>query len=175
MSELNTPKEIFFFASILYRSDIYSHQEIIAIAKKILPFDIEFTHPHFPMKEYYSKEMGDETLLQRLFLVCSTPQDRRLLVDLKIQASELEQAFANSSKRTLNLDIGFISLEQVVLATGKPYYHRIYLDRGVYGNLELYQNEDEFKLFPWTYPDYAHQDIRHFFHYCRNLLKNHLP
>lgn len=172
MSELSTPKEIFFFASLLYRSDLYSHEDVFKIAHTLLPFDLEFSHPHFPMKDYYAKEMGEARLLKRLFLVCSQCRDRKLLVEMKLKATELEKNYAKENKRTLNFDVGFISMEQVVLSTGKPYYHRIYLDHGVYANLELYQNDDEFKLFPWTYPDYAHPEIRQFFHYCRNLLKN---
>lgn len=174
MSELQTPKEVFFFASLLYRLDLFTHEKITSVANSVLAFDLEFTHHHFPMKDYYSKEMGNAQMLNRLFLVCSIPMDRKRLVEMKLQASEIEKSFSLENRRTLNFDIGFISMEQVVLATGKPYYHRIYLDHGVYANLELYQNEDEFKIFPWSYPDYGHEDIRRFFHYCRNLLKNSL-
>lgn len=174
MSELTSPKEVFFFASILYRVDLFSHVELITLANTVLPFQLEFSHNHFPMKDYYAKEMGDAALLGRLFLVSSQTMDRKLLINLKLVACELEKKFSKDNKRSLNFDVGFISLEQVVLATGKPYYHRIYLDHGVYANLELFQNEEEFKIFPWTYPDYAHPEIRHFFNYCRNLLKNSL-
>lgn len=174
MSKLATPKEVFFFASILYRSDDLSYDEILLISKQILPFDLQFIHSHFPMKDYYAKEMGDAQLLKRVFLVCSDLSCRKQLVEFKIKATELENRYTKKEKRTLNFDIGFISLEQVVLATGKPYYHRIYLDHGVYANLELYQNDNEFKIFPWSYPDYAHSEIREFFNYCRNLLKNSL-
>lgn len=174
MSELQTPKEVFFFASLLYRSDLFSYEKVISISNNILPFDLEFTHAHFPMKDYYSREMGDAQMLNRLFLVCSQPMDRKRLVELKLMATDVEKSFLLENKRTINFDVGFISMEQVVLSTGKPYYHRVYLDRGVYANLELYQNEEEFKTFPWSYPDYAHEEIRRFFHYCRNLLKNSL-
>ncbi len=172
MSELKSPNNVFFFASLLYRADLYSVDEMIDISKRILPFDLQFSHSHFPMKDYYAKEMGASDSLSRLFLVCTTSTDRLFLVDFKLKSVEIEQMFSKDFRRTINFDIGFISLEQVVLATGKPYYHRVYLNHGVYANLELYQNDNEYKTFPWSYPDYSHEDIRVFFNYCRNLLKN---
>ena len=172
MSDLNTPREVFFFFSILYRSDLFTKEAIIHKIHETLSIDLEFSHPHFPMKEYYSKEMGSVENLKRIFFVSTKLLDRKNLVDLKIWATSFEKDHLIEKNRSINLDVGFISLEQVILATGKPYYHRVYLDHGVYANLELFQNEDEFKVFPWTYPDYAHVEIRHFFNYCRNLLKN---
>ncbi len=179
MSLLSNPTDVLFFQSVLYRSDLFTLDKIKTIieedfcdSKNEFKIHFIFEHDFFPMKEYYSKEMGDQNLLKRVFFVNSKLEDRKRLVDLKIKAEQFEKKYSDQSSRRINLDVGFIALDQVVLATGKPYYHRIHLDHGVYANLELFFQNNEWTLFPWSYPDYSHKEIREFFLWIRSFLKN---
>ena len=48
--------------------------------------------------------------------------------------------------------------------------HRLYLGQGVCGDLTLLYQDDSFQPLPWTYPDYAHAEIRTFFAWLRKIL-----
>ena len=66
------------------------------------------------MKEYYSKEMGDSNLLQRLFGVSLILQNREDFVQGKIWSTEKEIEMSHKEKlglkaRTVNIDLGCLS------------------------------------------------------------------
>jgi hypothetical protein len=82
------------------------------------------------------------------------------LVDIKISTNELEKIFSVEGKRRINIDPGYIAPEHLILATGKGYYHRPYLGKGVYADLTLVHKNKEFQPLEWTYPDYRSQDLR---------------
>ena len=68
---------------------------------------------------------------------------------------ESKPAFSLGGRRLANLDPGYVARERLVLATGKNFSHRIYLDHGIYGDLTLIYSQGTFQTQPWTFPDYA--------------------
>ena len=56
--------------------------------------------------------------------------------------------------RRVNVDPGYVSALQMVLATTKPLPQAIYLRDGVYAVVELIYRDGAFAALPWTYPDY---------------------
>lgn len=161
MSALTTPLPALFFVSSLYRSDLISIDDIKAIFPKELGEIRTFTHSFFPMKKYYEKEMGAP--LERVIYFFSNIKEREFLVDFKIFCVEQEELLSKEKKRYVNLDPGLISLENMQLATGKMYAHRIYLGRGVYSDLHYIFKSGQFHPTEWCYPDYANEDyLTHF-------------
>jgi hypothetical protein len=79
---------------------------------------------------------------------------RGALVEAKLATNRIERVLAGAGKRTLNLDPGLLTLEALNLATTKPYYHRLYLSKGIFGELTLIYRQGGFEPLPWTYPDY---------------------
>lgn len=120
---------------------------------------------------YYEKEMGKS--LRRCFCSFNPPFQRGALVEAKLATNRIERNMSKSDKRVVNLDPGLLTLEALSLATTKPYYHRLYLSKGVYGELTLIYRKGGFEPLPWTYPDYREEWARVFFHKVReDLLKN---
>jgi hypothetical protein len=76
------------------------------------------------------------------------------LADIKWQALEIENQWTVQEKRRLNLDPGLITAERLVLATGKNFSHRIYLGKGIFGDLTLVFSKGTYRPQAWTYPDY---------------------
>ncbi|MFZ5448332.1 MAG: DUF4416 family protein [Thermodesulfobacteriota bacterium] len=111
----------------------------------------------FDITAYYSSEMGSN-LGRRLvsFLHLADPAG---LADWKVFTNELEQTFSLGERRLANLDPGYVARERLVLATGKNYSHRIYLDQGIYGDLTLLYEQGSFRPLPWSYPDYAQGEM----------------
>ena len=54
-----------------------------------------------------------------------------------------------------NLDPGFITMQSLVLATGKNFSHRVYLKDGIWADLTLVWQKKQWVDFSWTFPDYA--------------------
>ncbi len=170
MSKLKSPSKGLLIASILYRSDLHRELEILeAVALKFGEY-VTFHHSYFPMKEYYSKEMGDESLLSRVFVVFTKNIEREKLVSAKVWAESFEQGFAFKGAREINLDMGLLTLENLTLATGKNFSHRPYLGEGVFADLTLIMKDQSFQTTPWAYPDYSHPDVIDFFTWARQFI-----
>ncbi|HAZ11254.1 MAG: hypothetical protein A2X86_20750 [Bdellovibrionales bacterium GWA2_49_15] len=178
MSDRHLPTPALIFFSILYRRTMIDVSDIESkltqnFAAQIGPLSSYF-HAHCPMKRYYAKEMGPEEELERIFYFSQHPVARDKLVTLKLAAFRLEEEWMRSSEdhsaRTVNIDVGIVTLENLVLATGKMFTHRLYLGQGVCGDLTLIYQNDSFQPLPWTYPDYAHAEIRTFFAWMRKIL-----
>ncbi len=117
----------------------------IHFASELLPFD---------NTAYYQKEFGDKLVRKFIAFERLVPCD--MLVRVKLACCGLEQMFLSEGRRRLNIDPGILTLEKFVLATGKNFSHRIYLGKGVFGDLTLmYDKKKGFVTLPWTYPDYA--------------------
>jgi len=85
-------------------------------------------------------------------------------------ANKEEEKFKIDGARTVNIDFGVLSLENVILATNKPFAHRVYLTNGVYLDLTYIYQDRTYNKVPWTYPDYAHPEIISFFNLAREVL-----
>ncbi len=122
-------------------------------------FDFDFT-------DYYFPEMG-QPLFRRMFSFKEliAQQD---LAQIKIQTNQLERSFEVNGCRRVNIDPGYLLKERFVLATGKNFTHRIYLDHGIYADLTLIYQKGDFMALPWTYPDYAHTHIKNYLRQVRN-------
>jgi hypothetical protein len=114
----------------------------------------------FDYTNYYAAEMGAP--LFRRMLVFKTLIAQETLAGIKCHTNALEARYAESGKRRVNLDPGYMLLERFVLATGKNFTHRIYIGQGIYADLTLMFQKGEFQTLPWTYPDYAAEEMRRF-------------
>ena len=170
MSTLKEPTPGFLFFSLLYRKDLHSLEDIKKfISPKVHKLHI-FEHEYFPMKRYYSKEMGDQEKLARVFLLDLNPTQRMKLKELKLWAQDEEEKFGGRGSRTINIDVGMITLENLQLATSKNFTHRVYLGDKVFSDLTLIFQGKSFTTMPWSYPDYSHEEIITFFNWARKQL-----
>lgn len=165
MSVLGEPTQVKFFFSTLYNHKKLLKDEVLSFFKDKDLVLKEFTPSFNPLFQYYSREMGED--LHRIVLYTESTYKRELLVDYKLWATRVEQENSIDNKRLVNIDVGYIAKEQVLLATGKPYSHRIYLNNGVYAELVYFFKEKSFQIVPWTYPDYQNPEKIEFFNKIR--------
>lgn len=130
----------------------------------------ELFYPKFnPSLDYYSKEMGSD--LSRLLIVAKNKCDREALLAEKKWAYEMELSLsAPDGKRTVNIDPGIILPEQLLLATTKPYSHRIYIGKNIWLELTYIFRDKSYRALEWTYPDYADEEKIVFFNRMRSKL-----
>ena len=134
-----------------------------AIDSESQEFDFDYT-------DYYMKQMGGP--LKRKF--CSFLQliSPEKLSEIKIQTNELEkeiQKKRQASSRIVNLDPGFLNGAAIVMGTVKDFAHRIPLQRGIYGHLELLFGKNSVKTLEWTYPDFRNPAYHQYFLSVRKI------
>jgi len=128
---------------------------------------------HFTQTTYYNEEMGDR--IMRQWLVFAEPCDPVSLADKKRVTNMIEQENLNEQGgRQVNIDPGIITMSNVILASTKNYSHRIYLGKGIYGEVTLIYKGKTFSMLDWTYPDYREPPTIEFFNQARMLLKDEL-
>lgn len=107
---------------------------------------------------YYEEEMGGG--LSRKICSFEKMISPERLPSIKLQCSSFETMFLDQhGKRRVNIDPGYMAREKVVLATFKNFSHRIYLEKGVYGDLVLIYRDKDFRALDWTFPDYSSQEM----------------
>lgn len=110
----------------------------------------------FNFTDYYRDEMGRD--LVKFFWAFGGFFDQEGLADAKLFTNTLEEGFGEYRRgrlhRVVNIDPGYVTPSQLVLATTKGYSHRIYLARGIYAEVTLLYRKGRFTFLEWTYPDY---------------------
>jgi len=129
------------------------------------PPDLVSARLPFDQTRYYEPEMGPA--LQRRLAVFLNLADPGGLSAWKQYTNRLEQRFSLGGRRLVNIDPGYLTRERLVLATGKNYSHRLYLQDGIYGEVTLIFQKGGWQAMPWTYPDYAGEPLRQFFQQAR--------
>ena len=137
-----------------------------ALIEKFGPVDIVSSWLPFNFTTYYETEMGQP--LFRRMLAFETLIKQSALSEIKGITNDLELEYSKHSKRMVNLDPGYLLRERFVLATGKNYSHRIYIGQRIYADLTLIYTKGRFIKLPWTYPDYAHQNMLNYLERVRN-------
>ena len=112
----------------------------------------------FDQTDYYDAELGSPITRRLVTFETLRPLDE--LADIKLFTNGLEERCAEGGNRLFNLDPGFITRERLVLATGKNFSHRIYLKDGIWADLTLIWRKKGWQDFPWTFPDYAGDDMK---------------
>ena len=136
------------------------------------PVDWSSPELFFDRTRYYAREMGWPLFRRFISFEKLVAPDR--LVEIKLKTNEIERQYLHEGNRRINIDPGQISLERLVLATGKNYVHRIYLSKGIYADLTLIFQKESFRLVPWTYPDYAAPEIIEYLNGVRKRYKEQL-
>lgn len=117
----------------------------------------------------YSEEMGSS--LHRRFFSFEKRADRDRLPEIKLCCHKIEKELGDRVNdftfRTVNLDPGIMTADNLVMASHREYNHRIYLTRGVFAELALVWARGQFVRLPWTPADFYHDEAVEFFHRVR--------
>jgi hypothetical protein len=127
------------------------------LARYLGPPDLVGPWWPFDATTYYTPEMGP--CLGRRLVSFLHLADPACLADWKVLTTRLERAYSLGERRLANLDPGYVARERLVLATGKNFSHRIYLDQGIYGDLTLVFSQGSWQPLPWSYPDYSQGEL----------------
>lgn len=174
MLETLRARDGLYFASFLYRRDLFGEEQLHELWAQKFPGP-SFTCWAGPstMAQYYSKEMGRAENLDRVIIVSSRPRSREELVEHKYWAMEMERAHCHKERRRqINIDIGLLTEENVVLSTTKAFGHRPYLGKNIYAELTYRYEKGQYHALAWSYPDYQNEKVKEFFSWVREVLKS---
>lgn len=155
MAQCKEPIPVLPFCAVTYQDENLlrmTENFLVDILSPILTRSQSFHFSRFT--PYYKKEMG-ENLYKIFYFFSQTllPENYHLI---KLKTNEFEQQHLFSGeKRRLNLDPGYITEAKLVLLSAKDYSHRIYINDGIYAEVQLVYHGNSFSPQPWSYPDYS--------------------
>lgn len=173
MGEIKSHPPVLLFTAITFNGKV-DLKEVFAqlenqfgrIEKQSPVFDFDaFT-------DYYEPEMGAG--LEKVIVTFEQLIDAEQLPDIKRITNQIELKISKSKNRSVNIDPGYLNLSKMVLATTKDYSHRLYLGKGIFGDLHLVFQNKSFQVQTWTYPDYRQPQIIEFFNEVRQQYREKL-
>ena len=167
MGEIRDPQPVKVFVGILTHLPSSLPQLRGSLEEHLGPIDYESQLLDFDFTDYYEPEMGSG--LKRNFWGFRRLVDPGALVDLKLFTNQLEQTLAVNGKRIVNIDPGYLTAARIVLASTKDFGHRLYLGKGIYGEVTLMYQKKGLRPLPWTYPDYRSEAYHEFFKGLRQV------
>jgi len=169
VGKVKSPEPVLLFISTLYSNAGIFDQSQNTLIKNF--GDILLISPSLPWdySTYYKDELGSPLFRQIIFF--KNLIDPGMLADIKLKTNEIEAELSSEGKRRINLDPGYLSLSQVVLASTKNYTHRIYLNKGIYGEVTLIFQNGTYIPHLFTYKDYQDKTHIDIFMNTREILR----
>lgn len=166
MSTPTSPKPAKLVTGIILKKKGLIEKLANELTERFGPVDIISRWFSFDYTSYYESEMSSP--LFRRVLAFKILVEQQNLSEIKTLTNDIELRYSENGKRTVNIDPGYMLCERFVLATGKNYTHRIYIGNNIYADLTLIYQEGGFKKLPWTYPDYADDNMLAYLKNVRN-------
>ncbi len=153
MGNINQPNLVKIFFGLIFNED-FNIEEVYKALEQKFNNKIDICSPaiDFTFTKYYNKEMGEK--LKRQWISFEKLILPDTLADIKIETNNIEDSFAKNKNRIVNIDPGYITPANVILASTKDFSHRIYLSKGIYAEVTTIYRKEGFTKLPWTYPDY---------------------
>jgi hypothetical protein len=156
-----------FFCGLIYGREPDAEAAIARLQEIVSDVDCRSGAIPFTASDYYRREMG-EPLLRR-FVSFRELLNPEKLPEIKMAAMLLEELLAVGGRRTVNLDPGYLSEANVIIATAKNHYHRVPLRAGIYAHMEYVLKDGNLQFLPWTYPDFKTEAYLDFFRRLQQL------
>ncbi len=171
MGDIQYPPPVKIICAILYSESFDLNQALEQLHAMLGKTDHRSSHYDFHFTHYYDSKM--KLPLKKFFISFEKLLKREELPILKKRTNEIEKKFSLVEEkkwlRCINIDPGYITGSQLILATTKNFSHRIYLNDGIYAEVTLNFKKGNFIPNPWTYPDYNTDEAISFFNEVRTI------
>ena len=170
MGKLTEPGPVKLFLGMLSSDTSLIDQLTVTLKDIFGPVDLE--SPVWPWEhtKYYEKEMGAG--LKRQFIFFERLIRPEEISGIKLTTIDLEKRFLNENNgRRINLDPGYLDAAKLVLVSTKDFSHRVYLDKGIYGEVTLLYSGKTYQNLPYTFPDYRTEEYLNLFQKAREIFK----
>jgi hypothetical protein len=167
MKEINSKAKL--ISALMYSDSISYKKAVDGLIKKFGLIEFESKEYKFNFTDYYKKEMCSNLL--KKFICFKKLIKKGDLAHIKNFTIKLEEKYKKKGKRKINIDPGYITINNLVLGSIKERPHKVYLSKGIYADLNLLLKKKSCVNFPWTFADYQLKFNQEFFLKVRkNLL-----
>ena len=143
----------------LFVAALYGREDALRTSVRLMESEwgeIDYTgsdHPFDPT-DYYEPEMGKNLQRRLISFLKLFPPDR--LGEAKCIANNIEdKLLTEENGRLVNLDVGYLDLNKIVLASFKGAGQKIYLGCGVWADMIARYRGGRYQPFEWTFPDFS--------------------
>jgi hypothetical protein len=140
------------FVAVLYAADDALRAVEQLLAKQWGKVDYRGPERPFDMTDYYESEMGAN--LRRRLLSFDTLVAPESLREAKLITNSMEDKLAVNDQRRVNLDVGYLDHNKIVLGSVKYAGQKIHLGDGIYADLVGRYRQGRYQPFEWTFPDF---------------------
>lgn len=154
MAAPTQPKPVKYLVAVLWK-DEHALLTACTLMQEIWG-GIDYQGPDRPFDttDYYDEEMGQG--LQRRIVSFADLLSPEELAGGKLRCNDIEENLRpGPAGRNINLDIGYLDHNKVVLASGKGLGQKIYLSQGIYADLVARYGHGRYQPFEWTFPDFT--------------------
>jgi hypothetical protein len=169
MSKPGDFKMVKYFCGLIFSRSTAATRALDMIQEFLPAIDSRSPAVPFTATDYYRKEMGEP--LFRQFVSFRNLLAPERLPEIKLRTNEVEEKLAVGGSRQVNLDPGYLSDANVIIATAKNHYHRVPLRDGIYAHIEYVLKDGRINFLPWTYPDFQTAPYLDFFRQLQALFK----
>ena len=118
-----------------------------------ISYDFNFT-------DYYEEEMGKN--LKKDIIVFKQEIQTKQLAGIKEYTNQLENKYRAEEKRRINIDPGYLTKEELILASNKKSPYKIEISDNIYAHLTLKFENNKCRITYRTYPDFKMEKIQRF-------------
>ncbi|MBO8131381.1 MAG: DUF4416 family protein [Candidatus Marinimicrobia bacterium] len=163
------PNLVKFFVGSLYVDENILKIAISELEDYFGKVDLFSEEFDFRVTDYYNREMGYG--IKRKFFSFEKLFNPVDISTAKIFTNEVEKHYLANGKRKVNLDVGYMDYDKVVLASAKYCINKVYVGNGIYADLTLHYEKGNFTPYPWAFMDFKSLDYNKFFLKMREIYK----
>jgi len=147
------PKPVKYFVAILWQDESVLSAACEFMKQSWGEIDYQGPDRSFDSSDYYDQEMGRG--LQRRIIAFAQLRSPEELSAAKLRCNELEEKLRpGPAGRNINLDIGYLDHNKIILASAKGLGQKIYLSQGIYADLVARYGHGRYQPFEWTFPEF---------------------
>lgn len=152
MAQIQRVAPVKWFVAVLWRDRNTLEAALSRLVELWGQLDVVGPDRPFHATDYYVAEMGSD--LQRRLVSMSQLGPSEHLVQAKLQCNAVELQLAVDGQRSVNLDIGYLDHNKIVLGSVKYAGQKIHVGEGVYADLVARFKQGRYQPFEWTFPDF---------------------
>ncbi len=175
MGTISTPRPVKLFAGVLSADPSFFTDVEGRLCSLFGGLELRTEPFPFDSTTYYDEEMGRP--LKRVFYGFRDLISAEKIPQIKIQTNELEAEMAarvTGMARPVNIDPGYLEESKIVLASTKNFSHRILISDGIYAEVTMLYERKEWRVLPWTFPDFRTGRYNGFFTALRDSYRRQL-
>ena len=159
------------FCAVIYSSEDIHLQALSFLVNSLSPVTFSLGPVVFSdFTSYYQKEMGEA--LKKMYYFFSTPVPLEDFHKIKLETNIYETSgLKKDDSRKVNLDPGYLTEAKFVLYSVKDYSRKVYINNGIYADVQLEFKKNTYTSHNQTYKDYKTFDFISFANDARNYFR----